>query len=545
MPVERTTGGTSLIDVLDRVLDKGIVIDAWVRVSLVGIDLITVEARVVVASIDTYLKYSEAVGSVPSVAKPALSACDGRSHRGVARRERVAPRAARRGRPQRRPAAVAASSAQDDVAHAVRRTTAPPSAVGRARASRGAAHLELLEALLVAGTAAQCGQRTLAWLQRRAGLRRGVCLAAHAGTGPRLVPVASVGRAGRADRGLQRRSRGARAPVDAGAAGRRAHDDRPQRQPRPGHPAGAGATSWPSPLAPLHPRDLPAGLLLASPPTPALLRRRALAGPRRGATDGRAHSRRCGSRSPSAAAARAGPAVEHHQRGHRSDLAHRRRGPDHHRQRAGRGAARHRRRPERGAPAGGGAQQHALLGRAHSPRHRGRRGAAPRGAAGRSGRRLRPALRAAQHDDLRRSRGHRDRVHPAQRHRPAAGHRRAGGQLPQAARDRGRRPGRARPPRPRHRLGGRPDHRHRPRRQHRHDERAGRAPVHRRRRQQRGGPAHRAGQRRPLLLVRVEPVLRGRRAAAERPHQPGRPGDGRRRCPWRPSPARSCPSTAR
>ncbi len=61
MPIERTTGGTSLIDVLDRVLDKGIVIDAWVRVSLVGIDLITVEARVVVASIDTYLKYSESM----------------------------------------------------------------------------------------------------------------------------------------------------------------------------------------------------------------------------------------------------------------------------------------------------------------------------------------------------------------------------------------------------------------------------------------------------------------------------------------------------
>src|SRR5512142_3124402 len=71
MPVERTSGGTSLIDVLDRVLDKGIVIDAWVRVSLVGIDLITVEARVVVASIDTYLKYSEAVGSVSPVARPA------------------------------------------------------------------------------------------------------------------------------------------------------------------------------------------------------------------------------------------------------------------------------------------------------------------------------------------------------------------------------------------------------------------------------------------------------------------------------------------
>jgi gas vesicle structural protein len=70
MAVERAAGGTSLIDVLDRVLDKGIVIDAWVRVSLVGIDLITVEARVVVASIDTYLKYSEAVGHVAPVSRP-------------------------------------------------------------------------------------------------------------------------------------------------------------------------------------------------------------------------------------------------------------------------------------------------------------------------------------------------------------------------------------------------------------------------------------------------------------------------------------------
>ena len=64
MPVERTQGGTSLIDVLDRVLDKGIVIDAWVRLSLVGIDLLTVEVCVVVASIDTYLKFSEAVGDL-------------------------------------------------------------------------------------------------------------------------------------------------------------------------------------------------------------------------------------------------------------------------------------------------------------------------------------------------------------------------------------------------------------------------------------------------------------------------------------------------
>ena len=70
MPVERAPGGTSLIDVLDRVLDKGIVIDAWVRVSLVGIDLITVEARVVVASIDTYLRYAEAMGITQPIARP-------------------------------------------------------------------------------------------------------------------------------------------------------------------------------------------------------------------------------------------------------------------------------------------------------------------------------------------------------------------------------------------------------------------------------------------------------------------------------------------
>lgn len=72
MAVERRSSGTSLIDVLDRVLDKGIVIDAWVRISLVGIDLITVEARIVVASIDTYLKYAEAVGLAAPAARPAL-----------------------------------------------------------------------------------------------------------------------------------------------------------------------------------------------------------------------------------------------------------------------------------------------------------------------------------------------------------------------------------------------------------------------------------------------------------------------------------------
>jgi gas vesicle structural protein len=76
MAVERISGGSSLIDVLDRVLDKGIVIDAWVRISLVGIDLITVEARVVVASIDTYLKYADAVGLVGLVSRPQLPAAE-------------------------------------------------------------------------------------------------------------------------------------------------------------------------------------------------------------------------------------------------------------------------------------------------------------------------------------------------------------------------------------------------------------------------------------------------------------------------------------
>ena len=70
--VQKSTDSSSLAEVVDRILDKGIVIDAWVRISLVGIDLITVEARVVVASIDTYLKYAEAVGITAPSARPAV-----------------------------------------------------------------------------------------------------------------------------------------------------------------------------------------------------------------------------------------------------------------------------------------------------------------------------------------------------------------------------------------------------------------------------------------------------------------------------------------
>lgn len=52
---------SGLADVIDTILDKGLVIDAYVRVSLVGIELLTIDARIVVASVDTYLRFAEAV----------------------------------------------------------------------------------------------------------------------------------------------------------------------------------------------------------------------------------------------------------------------------------------------------------------------------------------------------------------------------------------------------------------------------------------------------------------------------------------------------
>jgi hypothetical protein len=52
---------TGLADVIDSILDKGLVIDAYVRVSLVGIEVLTIDARIVVASVDTYLRFAEAV----------------------------------------------------------------------------------------------------------------------------------------------------------------------------------------------------------------------------------------------------------------------------------------------------------------------------------------------------------------------------------------------------------------------------------------------------------------------------------------------------
>jgi gas vesicle structural protein len=66
MTVMQSGGGSSpsptgLADVIETILDKGLVIDAYVRVSLVGIEVLTIDARVVVASVDTYLRFAEAV----------------------------------------------------------------------------------------------------------------------------------------------------------------------------------------------------------------------------------------------------------------------------------------------------------------------------------------------------------------------------------------------------------------------------------------------------------------------------------------------------
>ncbi len=68
MAVEKAMASDTLVEVIDRILDKGVVIDAWVRVSLVGIELLTIEARVVIASVETWLRYAEAVGLTATAA---------------------------------------------------------------------------------------------------------------------------------------------------------------------------------------------------------------------------------------------------------------------------------------------------------------------------------------------------------------------------------------------------------------------------------------------------------------------------------------------
>lgn len=69
--VQKSNDSSSLAEVIDRILEKGIVVDAWARVSLVGIEILAIEARVVIASVDTYLKYAEAVGLTAAAEIPA------------------------------------------------------------------------------------------------------------------------------------------------------------------------------------------------------------------------------------------------------------------------------------------------------------------------------------------------------------------------------------------------------------------------------------------------------------------------------------------
>jgi hypothetical protein len=71
--VDRPSGGT-LADVVNLILDKGLVIDVFVRVSLVGIEILTIDARIVVASVDTYLRFAEAAGrlNLEATRKPGL-----------------------------------------------------------------------------------------------------------------------------------------------------------------------------------------------------------------------------------------------------------------------------------------------------------------------------------------------------------------------------------------------------------------------------------------------------------------------------------------
>ena len=87
MAVAQRSGGgdmerprpSGLADVIDIILDKGLVIDAYVRVSLIGIEILTIDARIVIASVDTYLRFAEAVGRPTSPRAVIRRACP--SHR--------------------------------------------------------------------------------------------------------------------------------------------------------------------------------------------------------------------------------------------------------------------------------------------------------------------------------------------------------------------------------------------------------------------------------------------------------------------------------
>src|SRR5215510_14793632 len=66
--LQRAPSPSGLVDVVDLILDKGLVIDAFVRVSVIGIEILTVDARIVIASVDTYLRFAEAVNRLDLMA---------------------------------------------------------------------------------------------------------------------------------------------------------------------------------------------------------------------------------------------------------------------------------------------------------------------------------------------------------------------------------------------------------------------------------------------------------------------------------------------
>jgi hypothetical protein len=87
--VNRAPRPSGLADVLDLVLDKGIVIDAYLRVAVVGIELLTLDARIVIASVDTYLRFAEAVNRLdiqPQQQPRGLPAIVGDLEEGAARK---------------------------------------------------------------------------------------------------------------------------------------------------------------------------------------------------------------------------------------------------------------------------------------------------------------------------------------------------------------------------------------------------------------------------------------------------------------------------
>lgn len=87
-PVRRSPSSAGLYDVVELILDRGLVIDAFVRVSLVGIELLTIDARVVIAGVDTYLRFAEAAnrldlrGNSDSMGLPQMFGADSKAKMG-------------------------------------------------------------------------------------------------------------------------------------------------------------------------------------------------------------------------------------------------------------------------------------------------------------------------------------------------------------------------------------------------------------------------------------------------------------------------------